>query len=402
MIKLSIITAINSLKANKSRTFLTVLGVVIGIFSVVFLVSVGKIAQNVIESSLSGLGTNLIVVIPGQRMGTFQAFPAPNFTIDQFNELTQYDFSTIDAFEFESTDSARVSYQNTSNTISVISMMGEWEKVRNVELSLGSMFTEKQIESLERVLILGSKASTDLFGDKYPIGETVKVNNIKFTVIGVRKEKGGGIAGDTDGAVFMPYQTFTKVVGSKNANRPIIYAHSKNSDESKLAKLELTTRMKAIRGINEGESDDFFVQTSAELLDIFTQVMSFFTMFLSAVAAISLIVGGIGIMNIMFVSVTERTKEIGLRKSLGAKRTDILSQFLIEAVVVTMLGGIIGIILALSLLFLIVTILKQPYIIAYDAVIYALLVSIFIGLIFGIYPAYKASLLNPIDALRSD
>lgn len=394
-----------SLTHNKTRTFLTILGIVIGISSVITLLNVGQGAQATIESSFSVFGPNQIQVLPGKVTvnagGGLAGDNSIKFTLRDVEGVLKRQKLYISGVCADVTGQYKVAHDKSSFTAMTQGIYGDFWNVRNITVERGRAINDKDNESLAKVVIIGPDVVKRVFEDPLinPIGEKLKINGLNFTIIGVLKARGSAGPINYDEYIYIPLTTMQQYLTGTDKIRSIS-VKGKDAATIKYAQDEIETILRSVRGIQAGEDSDFTITNSVDALNFINQITSIFTVFLAAIAAISLVVGGIGIMNIMFVTVTERTKEIGLRKSLGATRSDILLQFLTEAVAVTMLGGIIGTLIGIGLSYLIATVAGIAFEIYMTSVFLAVGVSIGIGLVFGIYPADKASKLNPIDALR--
>lgn len=386
--------AFNSLKANKMRSILTTLGVIIGVFAVIILVSIGSGLQKYITEQISGLGSNLIFVIPGQIGG------ARTPGGQQTNKLTLVDAQKLEARLKGIAQvgpvvqkAATVKYENKTNRgVSIIGVSANYPQIITDAAPLrGRFFTKPQEKSAVRVAVIGKTVVEKLFFRKNPIGERISIEGVKYTVIGIMKERGSVFGIDQDNMAVVPINTAIRQFGLTNVNT--IYIAANNSDSITYVKKQ--TRRTLEQRLTE---EDFTLQTQEQTLSTVSSVVGALTAALGGIAAISLIVGGIGVMNIMLVSVTERTREIGLRKALGAKRKDILTQFLIEAVILSVSGGIIGILLGLlSSYILSIFFISEvtPW-----SIFLAFIFSVAVGIIFGMTPAIRASKLSPIEALR--
>jgi len=391
-----------ALSANKARSGLTILGIVIGIGSVIAMVSIGQGASGQIQASIEGLGSNLLIVMPGfiqpgRGIVSSGRGAAQTLTNEDINVLKQ-----IPGVLYVSPELSRrfqiVSPGGDNTNSTVIGTFPEYAPARNVGLSDGSFFNENQLRSLARVAVLGPTAATDLFGDRSPIGETIRINKVNFKVIGVFQSKGSSGMFNPDDTVFVPLTTMQKILAGADFLSNIAVSVEDKNLMPEVQELAITSLAEKHRV--DPESPDFSIVSQADILGALTQVTNTFTVFLAAVAGISLIVGGIGIMNMMLTTVTERTREIGLRKAIGAKSRDISAQFLAEAVMLTFLGGLTGIILGWSVSIAVSQFTGITTRVSPQAVLLAFGVSTGIGIIFGYYPARRAASLNPIEALR--
>jgi putative ABC transport system permease protein len=409
----SIIIALRSLFANKLRSSLTMLGIIIGVGSVITLMSVGRGAETSITSSYEQMGTNLLQVVPRSAdveglAGLSPSFSTPSLTLDDAKALERV--RSITAIAPVNENFVKITYEGEDKTSIIHGTTPEYLRVMAFSLASGQFISERQIGTRDMVVVLGSEVAHDLFGSADPIGKVAKIKGYRFTVIGVLEKKGGAVMGISfDNIIVVPITTFqTRLFTQKTptgddavASISLKVASAELMDE---AKADVETILRAKHRIKADEKNDFSVVSQEQMLSMITQITGIFTIFLGAIASISLIVGGIGIMNIMLVSVTERTREIGIRKAVGAKRRDILLQFLLEAAMLSLVGGGIGITGGWLVAFLISQIdisgMKIAAVVSPDIVILAVSVSIFIGLVSGMYPAMRAARLNPIDALH--
>jgi len=405
----SIQTAVTGLTTHKSRSALTILGVVIGITSIILVMSLGQGAQDLILSQVNGLGATTIAVIPGKISN------GPSSAAQTLSDsLKEKDLTALEV-------KANVPYAKNimpmvmsggnavyGNQIYQVSIYGGgtlMSSIFNISVGEGSFFTDDDVLSKESVVVIGYKVKTKLFDGDEAVGQKIRIKNNTFKVIGVLPQKGQSGLINFDDAVLMPYTTAQQyVLGIKYFNRIIVEADTEEHINPTAA--DITNTIRNSHNITDPANDDFSVETSADIATTLNTVTSALTAFLAAVAAISLVVGGIGIMNIMLVSVTERTREIGLRKALGACDHDILTQFLLEAVMLTGLGGIIGILLGgllsyiISIILTSVLALNWTFIFPWSAAILGIVVASLVGLVFGIYPANQASKKSPMEALR--
>ena len=401
MYKESFLMAWASLIANKLRSLLTMLGIIIGVAAVIALVSIGNGVKQDIEDSISSLGSNLLVVMPGAPRT-----PGVRPSQGSMKSLKISDYEAIAKLEGVKAASPMtngsyvVIYQNKNWTTSVAGVNANFQDVNNWTMTSGRFFSDKNVQNRERVAVVGQTVVKNLFADEDPVGKEIRVKNIPFRVIGVLKSKGNGTMGnDQDDTVLIPYTTsMERVEGIDYLRRVYVVAKDDGGIDRLQADIENLLRVR--HNIKDTNLDDFNIQNMKSIMETVAQTTGTFTLFLGAVAAISLVVGGIGIMNIMLVSVTERTREIGVRKALGATYSVIVTQFLIEAVVISLIGGFIGIAFGIGASKVIGMVSGMSTIVSVPTIIMSFAFSMAIGLIFGIYPARKAAKLNPIDALH--
>lgn len=403
----SIRIAMRGLLANKMRSGLTMLGIIIA------LLSIGQGVQAAIAEQIRGIGSNLIFIMPGaieQGGAMMTAGSAATLTLEDAQAIADpANCPDVAAVAPGFSRNARVVYGGQNVNALITGTTPDYEYVHNFRVQEGRFLDARDLHVLSRVAVLGSTAAEDLFGEESPIGSTIKINRVLFRVIGVMEEKGGpGMMGvSQDDVIFIPITTaHTRLFGGRAASGggrlvSMINASAVNESSVEAAIEEITLLLRERHKIQYKE-DDFTIMSQQDMLGMMSQVTGIFTLFLGAIAAISLLVGGIGIMNIMLVSVTERTREIGIRKAVGAKWRDILMQFLIEAVTLSIFGGLVGILFGIGVANLVNTI-SQRLIIAVvspGSILLAVGFSVAVGLFFGIYPARRAAALNPIDALR--
>lgn len=406
-LKHTIRTAFRSLFAHKGRSLLTILGIVIGVTAIIVVMALGQGTQDLIIGEINQLGSDSVVVVAGSeeermtgiipktlRERELQAILNPANVPDLKMAIPMVNFS------------GRVSYQGTTFNGTGIGTEAEFfAEIFNAYPDKGRLFTKEEIDSRARVVVLGLKAKEELFGSSEAVGEMIEVGGTKFRVVGVFPAIGQKIFLNVDNLILIPYTTAqTFILGTNHFVQIMVKASS--ADKVEVVKHDINETLLSLHRIDDIKDADFEVQTQQALVDQIGTIMSILTAFLSSMVAVSLVVGGIGIMNIMLVSVTERTKEIGLRKALGATRGDILKQFLIEAVTLTVAGGLVGILLG-TLISWVVTLILQAtvapswaFAFPMDAAILGVLVSAVVGLIFGIYPANQAAKRSPIEALR--
>ena len=401
MYKESFLMAWASLIANKMRSLLTMLGIIIGVAAVIALVSIGNGVKQDIEDSISSLGSNLLVVLPGAPRT-----PGARSSQGSMKSLKISDYEAIAKLEGVKAASPMtngsyvVIYQNKNWTTSVAGVNSNFQDVNNWTMTSGRFFSDKNVQNRERVAVVGQTVVKNLFTDEDPVGKEIRVKNIPFRVIGVLKSKGNGTMGnDQDDTVLIPYTTsMERVEGIDYLRR--VYVVAKDDEGIDRLQADIENLLRVRHNIKDTNLDDFNIQNMKSIMETVAQTTGTFTLFLGAVAAISLVVGGIGIMNIMLVSVTERTREIGVRKALGATYSVIVTQFLIEAVVISLIGGFIGIAFGIGASKVIGMVSGMSTVVSVPTIIMSFAFSMAIGLIFGIYPARKAAKLNPIDALH--
>ncbi len=408
----SIRVALQGLAANKLRSSLTMLGIVIGVGAVIALLALGEGAQAAITAEIQSIGSNLITVIPGRLEG--QHGPGGG-TSNTIASLTLADAEALAApgnvsgmlaVVPEFNNNADVVYGDENVNVSIKGTTSDYLLAHNSSPEIGEFLTEQHNTTVSRVAVLGHQTAEDLFGGSDPLGRTIKINRVHFRVIGVMEEEGGGMGFSADEVVFIPLTTAQrKLFGGRAASGTSWEVSSiavtlASEDYMDAAADDITWLLRQQHKLQPGENDDFSVMSQKDLLSTVEQVTGILTIFLGAIAAISLLVGGIGIMNIMLVSVTERTREIGIRKAVGAKRRDILMQFLIEAVVLSVIGGLLGILLGAGIATLVERSGLMTTVVSAEAVLLATGFSVAVGLFFGIYPSMRAARLHPIEALR--
>ena len=395
--------AYKSLMRNKTRAFLTMLGIVIGISSVITMVGVGESSQASINNQVSQMGTNLIMIQRarmrerGVSMGRDNVQSLKVKDVDILADNCKYLSAVSPVFNA----SAQIINGNYNWSGSVMGGNTDLMNIRKFELATGSNFTEEDIRKYAKVALIGHTIVEELFDENVdPIGKTIRVGNMPVKVIGTLKPKGENQMGDDqDDILIMPYTTVQKrILGIDFVH--MIMGSAVSEDVADKAVEEIEVILRGAHKIKDGAADDFEVRTQAEMLEMMSSISGMMTTLLTAIAAISLIVGGIGIMNIMYVTVTERTKEIGLRMSIGAHNSSILLQFLCESVILSLIGGLIGIVLGLLVSYGLSIIQGMPFIVSTSAVILSFVVCAATGIFFGWYPAKKAASLDPINALR--
>jgi len=394
--------ALRALRRNKMRTLLTMLGIIIGVGAVIAMVAIGNGAKAQIESEIANMGQNVIMVFSGSltRGGVRGGWgSAPTLTLEDAQAILR-EVPGVVAVSPEVRSSFRIAVGNQDWYTQVLGVSAEYLQIRNWACEAGTGFSEMDVRSANKVAILGRTVATQLFGDENPIGKIVRIRNIPFTVVGVLKSRGFSMVGfDQDDLVLVPYTTaMRRLLNVTNLRTIIVQAQS--AQLLPFIQDQITLLLRQLHKIGADKEDDFTVRTQQDIAEFATAQSRTMTILLGAIAGVSLIVGGIGIMNIMLVSVTERTREIGIRMAVGARPKDILLQFLIEAVTLSVLGGFLGIGLGVAVAHAIASKTGWPILTPMYAVVGAFVFSAVIGIFFGFYPARKASRLDPIEALR--
>lgn len=395
--------ALIALQRNKLRAFLTMLGIIIGVAAVIAMVAIGQGSKQSIHDQLSNMGSNMITILPASNLtagARIDASSLQTLTIDDVNALERKSEYLSAISPVSSTKGQSINGALNWPT----SMQGvgpDYFDIRKLALKDGILFSENDVKAAAKVCVLGQTVVANLFPNgEDPIGKVIRFNRIPFTVIGVLMAKGESAFGqDQDDIIVAPYTTVQKRILATIYFQNIV-ASSTSEQTSDAATNEITDILRTRHRLRASDENDFSVRTMAELINTLSSTSQLLTVLLTAIAGISLVIGGIGIMNIMYVSVTERTKEIGLRMSIGARGIDILMQFLIEAIVISITGGLIGILLGITSSLLISKLLGWPTLISESSIILSFLVCAVTGVFFGYYPAQKASRLDPIEALR--
>jgi len=398
----SVKIAVSALRRNKFRAFLTMLGIIIGVASVIVMLAIGQGSKKSIQDQMSGMGTNLIFAMPGAeqkggvRMGNSDAKTMKLTDVDAIEKNCPA-ISDVSP-EVRSSGQAVVGNQNWPT--SIYGVNNNYFNIRKYTIGSGRSFTNTEIQTYAKVCLVGQTIVENLFGKTDPIGQTIRFKNIPLLIVGVLGEKGeNGMGQDQDDLIMAPYTTVQKRILAITHIQSIA-ASAASEALNDVAITQLTESLRNSHKLKPGEADDFQVRSQSEMVQMFSSISDIMTALLGAISGISLLVGGIGIMNIMYVSVTERTREIGLRLSVGGRGNDILMQFLIESILLSVLGGVIGITLGIVATSITASIMSWPVVISTFSVIMAFLVCSAIGIFFGWYPARKAAGLNPIDALR--
>jgi putative ABC transport system permease protein len=406
----SIISSWQVLYTNKMRSSLTILGIVIGVSAVVFLVSFGRGHEANITGIFESMGANAIYITSASSMTQGMSGATGSLTLEDAEALANPNRAPSVALVAPMTEKlAKVVYKNENSNVDIMGATPDIAQIISYPVAEGEFISEQDVKRGARVAVIGSKTATDLFKTENPLGKTIRVSGTQFEVIGVLEKKGGFI-GSADDFIIIPLTTMqARLLGETTAQgRPIqtIAVKAISTDQIDAATEEVTAILRQRHNIRAGEDDDFTIIDMQEILSSMREVLGIMQVFLGSVGAISLLVGGIGIMNIMLVSVTERTREIGIRKAVGAKRRDILRQFLVESAMLSLTGGIIGLTIAALGTWAVSGIKLGPYAVkapmSADIVIIAISVAIFVGLASGIYPAYRAGRLDPIESLRHE
>ncbi|MDO9027788.1 MAG: ABC transporter permease [Candidatus Roizmanbacteria bacterium] len=399
----TIIEGFQTLTLNKMRTGLAILGIVIGIGSVITLISLGQGSQQSIENQIQSLGSNLLTVSPSRQndrgiMG--QSGGSTSLTLADAKAIEEKFSSTLVnkvSPEFSSRSQVVAGRNNTN--VSILGIYPTYAEIRKVTMEKGVFISDRDVNAMTKVAVLGPTTATDLFGETNPIGKTIKVSNQTLIVIGVTASKGGSGFNNPDDMIYVPLTTAQKQIFGRD-NLTSIAVEAKTKEVMVQTQDEIGYLLLSQHKLNSPDEADFTIMSQSDLLNTVSQVTGTLTALLGGIAAISLLVGGIGIMNIMLVTVTERTREIGLRKALGAKKKTIITQFLIESILLTFIGGVMGMIFGIVASFFISKIINLAYVISLSSIALAMGVSSLIGIVFGLYPARKAANLQPIEALR--
>jgi len=405
----SLSLAIRSILSNKVRASLTMLGIIIGVAAVICLVSLGKGVTAMITNEIEDLGSNLIFIEPGVSTEQGALVSAGELTYEDAEAIAAANLPSVEQVAPVTSSRAQVIAGDKNVNVTIIGTIPESIQVSSDKIDEGRYITDRDVETRAMVCVLGSKVANDLFKDIDPVGQTMRVNSRTFTVIGVMQSNGGLMS--SDNSVFIPITTAIYRFGMESTSTgdhkvSYIVVKATNEDDVDAASEQITTLLRERHHIPTGEEDDFTVTSQKKILTSLTMITGALTLFLGAIAGIALLVGGIGIMNIMLVSVTERTREIGIRKAVGAKRRDILMQFLIEAITLSLIGAMIGVLCGWGLAKLVSSIgislqgLTLTTVITPDVVLLAVGVAAAIGIFFGSWPAMRAARLNPIEALR--
>jgi putative ABC transport system permease protein len=395
--------AMNALKRNKLRSFLTMLGIIIGVASVITMLAIGQGSKKSIQDQIASMGSNMLFVMPGTfRMGGVQQGNATSqrLTINDANAI-RADCDAIAAVSPEVRSSGQAVYGHSNWPTTMYGGNEQYLEIKSWEITSGRNMTESEAKGSAKVCLIGRTVANELFGEGIdPTGETIRFKNVPFKIIGLLKEKGQNSFGmDQDDVLIAPYTTVMKRILAQTYIQSIQMS-AVSAEDSQMAQAQVEEVLRRTHKLREGQDNDFEIRSQEELSSTMTQVTDILTILLGAIAGISLLVGGIGIMNIMYVSVTERTREIGLRMSIGGRGVDILLQFLIESIMLSVFGGIMGVLLGIGASRLMAALSTWPISIMWSSVILSFVVCTVIGVFFGWYPARRASELDPIEALR--
>ena len=398
------IIAFRALVRNRLRAILTMLGIIIGVASVIAMLAIGEGSKRSMREELSSMGTNMIMIMPnfmrrgGVNLGSSSSM---RLKMTDVNAIRREAVNVAAVSPEIRSSGGQVIYGNKNAQTSVYGASEEYLGIKKLSIKSGRIFTSAEQKSMAKVCLLGQTVVDNLFDEGVdPVGTTIRIKNLPFQVIGVLKEKGeSGMGQDQDDLIIAPYTTVQRRLANIDYINGI-YVSATSEEKSDAAKTEIEQILRRTHKLKDTDENDFRIMSQSELMQTMTSMMSIMTYLLGAIAAISLLVGGIGIMNIMFVSVTERTREIGLRMSVGGRGQDILKQFLVESIILSILGGVFGVILGYILSKVAGTLMDSKAYVQTQSVVLAFAVCFAIGVFFGWYPARKASNLNPIDALR--
>ncbi|MBV9324557.1 MAG: ABC transporter permease [Chloroflexi bacterium] len=397
-------SALSALRANKGRSLLTTLGIIIGVAAVIAIVALGEGASASVASQLSGLGTNVLTVMPGSSSsGGVAAGAGSNTTLKASDATALQGVSGVSAVSPVVSGSAQVIAGNQNWSTRVQSVLPAYAQIEDWTVASGTFFTDQDNANSNNVAVIGQTVATNLFPNgPSPVGQSIRIRNVPFTVIGVLNSKGStaGPGGDQDDTIMIPFQTGeVRLFGATSINQIMVQVADANQMTSVQSSIETLLRQR--HNLQANAADDFTIRNNNDLITRVSSVSSTMTLLLGGVAAVSLVVGGIGIMNIMLVSVTERTREVGIRLGIGAQPADVMYQFLVEAVVLAAIGGLAGIVIGTGIA-LALPIVGWTTVVPWNAIVLSFGVSALIGIFFGFYPARRAALLDPIIALRYD
>jgi putative ABC transport system permease protein len=396
--------ALRALKQNRLRTGLTMLGMIIGVAAVVLMLSIGQGARTKINETIAAMGSNLFLVVPGATSSggfSFGSGSVRTLTINDAYAIAE--LASINTTAPVTSGTVQLNYAAKNWSTLITGTTPDYFDVGNWKMESGTAFTESDLRSAARVVVLGSITAQNLFGDEDPVGKTIRITNRPFLVVGVLMAKGQSLTGrDQDDNVFIPITTSERQITGNQFPGSIRYmlVQSRSADDMDIAEIEITQLLRQRHRIAKGKENDFTVRNLTAIADVATDAAKIMSIVLGAIASVSLLVGGIGIMNIMLVSVTERTREIGIRMAIGANRRAILTQFLLEAMMICIMGGLIGLLLGIGGAWLVSQFADMLIVITAGMIGLAFLFSSAVGIFFGFYPARKAASLKPVDALR--
>ncbi|PXX13647.1 putative ABC transport system permease protein [Nitrosomonas ureae] len=396
--------ALRALRQNRLRTGLTMLGMIIGVAAVVLMLSIGQGARTKINETIAAMGSNLLLVVPGAMSSggfSFGSGSVRTLTINDANAIGE--LTSIRATAPVTSGTVQLNYAAKNWSTLITGTTPEYFEVGNWTMESGTAFTESEVRSAARVVVLGSITAKNLFGDEEPVGKTIRITNRPFLVVGVLMAKGQSLTGrDQDDNVFVPISTSERQITGNQFPGSIRYmlVQGASADEMDIAEIEITQLLRQRHRIPNGKDNDFTVRNLTAIADVATDAAKVMSIVLGAIASVSLLVGGIGIMNIMLVSVTERTREIGIRMAIGANQRAILTQFLLEAMMICIMGGLIGLLIGIGGAWLVSQVADMLIVITLGMIGLAFLFSSAVGIFFGFYPAQKAASLKPVDALR--
>ena len=397
-----LLSAFRALQRNKMRSFLTMLGIIIGVGAVIAMLAIGQGAEYSVKEQIAALGTNVLMVFPGaQQQGGVRTAAGSAVTLTEDDALAiQRECPAVQYLSPGSGAGGQVIAGNLNWSTGISGVGNDYLEIRQWSVDYGAFFTDADVKAAAKVCVLGKTVADNLFPESSPVEQTIRIRNVPFKVVGVLAKKGQNTAGqDQDDIILAPYTTVIRRLSHWPNLRSILVSATSLKDIP-TAQAQISELLRMRHKIQPYDADDFTIRNQTDLAATATATTEILTILLASIASVSLLVGGIGIMNIMLVSVTERTREIGIRMSIGARSRDILTQFLIEALVLSLLGGVIGIILGTTGSSIISKIAKWPTIVTPFSIILSFGFSIAIGIFFGFYPARKAAMLNPIDALR--
>jgi putative ABC transport system permease protein len=397
----SLLLALREIRRNVLRSILTLLGIVIGVAAVIVMVTLGEGATLSVREQIASMGSNLLIVRPGQHMGPGMSSTAPAFQMDDVQAMRR-DIPGLAAVAPAATQAITAVAGNSNWSTSVAGVDNEYLRARNWRIAAGRTFTESELRAGKAVCVIGATVREELFGAQDPIGQRLRLKKISCEVIGLLKAKGQSSMGsDQDDLILIPLRTLQRRIAGNQEVR-VIYLSVAEGRSPERVQADAERLLRERRHIGKGEQDTFSVRDMREIANMLTGTTRVLTTLLGAVASVSLLVGGIGIMNIMLVSVTERTREIGVRLAVGAREGEVLMQFLVEAVVLSSIGGLLGILLALGASLGLAGLLQVPFVFNPRIIAIAFLFSAAVGVIFGFFPARRAARLDPIEALRHE